>query len=384
MNTKFIFITGGVVSGLGKGIAAASIGMLLESRGLRVTLMKLDPYINLDAGTMSPFQHGEVFVTADGAETDLDLGHYERYTTALLTRKHNRTTGQIYDAILRKEREGHYLGKTVQVVPHVIDEIKHGIFECVQNVDVAIVETGGTVGDIESHPFLEAIRQCRHQLGRDQTLFAHLTPLMYQSDHEIKTKPTQHSVRKLLEIGIQPDFLICRSKGTMPQKIREKIALFTNVDVQCVINAPDVPIVYQAPLNFHEEGFDEKITHRLKMWTREPQLDQWKAMCEAHPQEAVSIAFIGKYVEFRDAYISLNEALIHGGIACSLHVNLKYINSEQLETNIEAELADVGGVLVAPGFGERGTEGKIEAIKYARVHQIPFFGICLGMQTGNY
>ncbi len=380
MNTKFIFITGGVVSGLGKGIAAASIGMLLESRGLRVTLMKLDPYINLDAGTMSPFQHGEVFVTADGAETDLDLGHYERYTTALLTRKHNRTTGQIYDAILRKEREGHYLGNTVQVVPHVIDEIKDGIFECVQNVDVAIVEIGGTVGDIESQPFLEAIRQCRHQLGRDHTLFAHLTPLMYQAHDEIKTKPTQHSVGKLLEVGIQPDFLICRSKGEIPEEIREKIAFFTNVDVKCVINAPDVPIVYEAPLNFHKEGLDEKMAQRLNMWTREPQLEQWQAMCQARPKAEVTIAFIGKYVELRDAYASLNEALVHGGIACSLRVHLKYVNSEQFETNIEAELADVDGILVAPGFGVRGVEGKIEAVKYARTNNIPFFGICLGMQ----
>ena len=383
MNTKFIFVTGGVVSGLGKGITAASIGMLLESRGLKVTLMKLDPYINLDAGTMSPFQHGEVFVTADGAETDLDLGHYERYTNAILTKKHNRTTGQIYDAILRKERNGQYLGKTVQVVPHVIDEIKHGIFECAQNVDVAIIEIGGTVGDIESHPFLEAIRQCRHQLGREHTLFAHLTLLMYQADLEIKTKPTQHSVAKLLEIGIQPDFLVCRSRGDLPQEIREKIALFTNVDANCVINAPNVPIVYQTPLNFHKEGFDDKIAKHLGMWTREPQLGEWEKICYTKPKGEVTIAFVGKYVQLRDAYASLNESLIHGGIANSLQINLKYINSEKFQSNakdIEAEIADVDAILVAPGFGERGSEGKVLAVQYARLNRIPFFGICLGMQ----
>ncbi len=383
MQTKFIFITGGVVSGLGKGIAGASIGTLLESRGLTVSLMKLDPYINLDAGTMNPFQHGEVFVTEDGAETDLDLGHYERYTNAKLNRKHNCTTGQIYDAVLRKERAGEYLGSTVQVVPHVIDEIKAKILEGSDAVDVAIVEIGGTVGDIESLPFLEAIRQCRHDIGRENTLFIHLTLIVYMENGDMKTKPTQHSVGKLREIGIQPDILICRTKGDLPQKIKKKIALFTNVEVEAVINAPDVKSVYQVPLTFNKEGLDEQIAEYLKMWTGKPKLQGWADMVDRfqNPSDEVTIAFVGKYVDLRDSYESLNEALVHGGIANRLRVNLNYVNSEDLsEKEVQKQLKKAHGILVAPGFGVRGAEGKVRAVQYARCEKVPFFGICLGLQ----
>ena len=386
MQTKMLFITGGVVSGLGKGIAGASIGALLESRGLSISLMKLDPYINVDAGTMNPYQHGEVFVTEDGAETDLDLGHYERFTNATLTCKHNCTTGQIYDAVIRKERAGEYLGGTIQVVPHIIDEIKDKIRQASQNVDIAIVEIGGTVGDIESLPFLEAIRQFRHDYGRENTLFIHLTLIVYVDngdDGEMKTKPTQHSVGKLREIGIQPDILICRTRQSLPQNIKKKISFFTNVEAEAVINGRDVDSVYEVPLNFHQEGLDEKIVEYLHMWTGRPKLQAWAETVDRfkNPLDDVTIAFVGKYVEHRDSYESLNQALIHGGIAHQLRIQLLYINSEELKQGTVLDLfKNVHGILVAPGFGERGTEGKIEAVQYARVKKIPFFGICLGMQ----
>ncbi|MBF0352814.1 MAG: CTP synthase [SAR324 cluster bacterium] len=382
MQTKYIFITGGVVSGLGKGIAAASIGALLESRGLSVSLMKLDPYINVDAGTMSPFQHGEVFVTEDGAETDLDLGHYERYTHTTLGRGHNCTTGQIYDTIIRKERAGEYLGRTVQVVPHVIDEIKTRIIKASQNVDVSIVEIGGTVGDIESLPFLEAIRQFRHDTGMDNTIFIHLTLIVFASE-EMKTKPTQHSVGKLREIGIQPNILICRSKAPLPENVKKKISLFTNVPEQSVITGLDVKSVYEVPLIFHQERLDDIIVENLRMWTRSPKLQEWAEIVDRfkNPLGEVNIAFVGKYVQQKDSYESLNEALIHGGLANHLSVNLHYVNSEDIETQgADKILASMDGILVAPGFGERGAEGKIQAVHYARTRNIPFFGICLGMQ----
>ncbi|MBF0279266.1 MAG: CTP synthase [SAR324 cluster bacterium] len=383
MKTKFIFITGGVVSGLGKGISGASIGALLEGRGLHVSFMKLDPYINVDAGTMNPFQHGEVFVTEDGAETDLDLGHYERFTNAVLTRKNNFTTGQIYDSVIRKERAGEYLGSTIQVVPHIIDEMKEKVRESTEKADVAIVEIGGTAGDIESLPFLEAIRQLRHDYGRENTLFIHLTLIVYVGNGEMKTKPTQHSVGKLREIGIQPDILICRTKDPMPQEIKKKIAMFTNVETEAVINGIDVGSVYEVPLMFHQEGLDDKIVEYLNMWTGRPKLHEWAETVDRfrNPVAEVTIAFVGKYVQHEDAYESLNEALIHGGIANRLRVNLQYVDSEELEQGkISQFLEGADGILVAHGFGERGTEGKIEAVKYARINEVPFFGICLGMQ----
>ena len=393
MQTKYIFITGGVVSGLGKGIAAASIGALLESRGLTVSLMKLDPYINVDAGTMNPFQHGEVFVTVDGAETDLDLGHYERYTNAVLTRRHNCTTGQIYDTVIRKERAGDYLGATVQIIPHVIDEIKVTISEAARlsdnnakattapNADICIVEIGGTVGDIESLPFLEAIRQFRHDHGKEHTLFVHLTLIVQTS--EMKTKPTQHSVGKLREIGIQPDILICRTPEILSDKVRSKISMFTNVPENSVVNGLNVESVYEVPLMFHQQELDNAIMTYLQIWTGSPKLQPWIDLIENYknPHDVVDIAFIGKYVAHRDSYESLNEALLHGGIANRLKVNLHYIDSEFLtKRNVFEQLELMDGVLVAPGFGERGTEGKIVAIEIARTKQIPFFGICLGMQ----
>ena len=393
MQTKYIFITGGVVSGLGKGIAAASIGALLESRGLTISLMKLDPYINVDAGTMNPFQHGEVFVTVDGAETDLDLGHYERYTNAVLTKMHNRTTGQIYDTVIRKERSGDYLGATVQVVPHVIDEIKNTITEASRifdketktlatpNTDICIVEIGGTVGDIESLPFLEAIRQFRHDHGKEHTLFVHLTLIVQTA--EMKTKPTQHSVGKLREIGIQPDILICRTPEMLSEKVRSKISLFTNVPEDSVVNGLDVESVYEVPMMFHQQNLDNIIMTYLQMWTGSPKLQPWIDLIEKYknPQDEVDIAFIGKYVAHLDSYESLNEAMLHGGIANRLKVQLHYIDSEFLTPeNVLEKLEKMDGVLVAPGFGERGMEGKISAIQIARTCDIPFFGICLGMQ----
>lgn len=382
--TKFIFITGGVISSLGKGLAAASIGALLEARGLKVTLQKLDPYINVDPGTMNPFQHGEVFVLDDGAETDLDLGHYERYTSARLTKRNNFTTGKIYYSVITKERRGDYLGGTVQVIPHITDEIKRNILSISDDADVAIIEIGGTVGDIESLPFLEAIRQLKSDLGRENSLYIHLTLVPFiKTSEELKTKPTQHSVMKLREIGIQPDILICRTDHFLSPEIKAKISLFCNVDKDAVITAKDVESIYEVPLFFHQEGLDDKIVKMLNMWTRSPRLEKWQEIVQSikNPRGAVVIAIVGKYVNLRDSYKSLNEALIHGGIAHQCRVALHYVDSEALQKEAaDPYLKEVDGVLVPGGFGERGIEGKIMAVQYAREMRIPFFGICLGMQ----
>lgn len=383
--TKYIFVTGGVVSSLGKGLASASIGALLESRGLTITLQKLDPYINVDPGTMSPFQHGEVFVTDDGAETDLDLGHYERFTNARLSRRNNFTTGQVYDSIIQKERRGDYLGCTVQVVPHVTDEIKGKILAIGNGVDIAIIEIGGTVGDIESLPFLEAIRQLRFDLGKENVLYVHLTLLPYiATAHEVKTKPTQHSVNKLREIGIQPDILLCRSDRALTPELKGKIALFCNVDRDAVISAEDVKCIYEVPLVFHHQSLDEKIVKLLNIWTRSPKLEDWEALVKrvSSPKHEVTIGIVGKYVNLQDSYKSLHEALIHGGIAANCKVNMRYIDSEEIEKKgPQALLKGVDGILIPGGFGGRGVEGKIASIKYAREGKMPFFGICLGMQV---
>jgi len=383
--TKYIFVTGGVVSSLGKGLASAAIGALLESRGLTITLQKLDPYINVDPGTMSPFQHGEVFVTDDGAETDLDLGHYERFTTAKLTRRNNFTTGQVYDAIIQKERRGDYLGCTVQVVPHVTDEIKGKVLAIGNGVDIAIIEIGGTVGDIESLPFLEAIRQLRFDLGKENVLYVHLTLLPYiATAHEVKTKPTQHSVNKLREIGIQPDILLCRSDRAIPAELKAKIALFCNVDKDAVISAQDVKCIYEVPMVFHSQGLDEKIVKLLNIWTRSPKLEEWEALVKRvnNPRHEITIGIVGKYVNLQDSYKSLHEALIHAGIAASCKVNLQYIDSEEIEKKGPLSLLKgIDGLLIPGGFGGRGVEGKIASIKYARENKMPFFGICLGMQV---
>jgi CTP synthase len=383
--TKFIFVTGGVVSSLGKGIAAASIAALLENRGLKITLQKLDPYINVDPGTMSPFQHGEVFVTEDGAETDLDLGHYERFTTAKMTKRNNFTTGKIYHSVIEKERRGDYLGRTVQVIPHITDEIKACIMQVATDVDVVIVEVGGTVGDIESLPFLEAIRQFRFDIGKNNVLYVHLTLVPYiAASGELKTKPTQHSVQKLREIGVQPDLLICRCTGDLPKEVREKIALFCNVEPNCVIAAPDVSSIYEVPLTLHDQGTDDKIVELLNIWTRTPDLKDWKELHErrTHPKQTVTVGFVGKYVNLADSYKSLNEALIHGGLANQVQVTLKYIDAERIvaTTDMQELFGDVDSILVGPGFGDRGVEGKIRAVQYARENKIPFFGICLGLQ----
>jgi len=383
MRQKFIFITGGVVSSLGKGIASASIGALLEARGLTVMLKKLDPYINVDPGTMSPFQHGEVYVTDDGAETDLDLGHYERFTNAIGSKRSNFTTGQVYDAVISRERKGEYLGVTVQVIPHITDEIKQRILDVDEGVDIVIVEIGGTVGDIESLPFLEAIRQLRNDLGKDNTLFIHLTLVPFiKSADEVKTKPTQHSVKELREIGIQPDILICRAESFLTQPIKDKIALFCNVEKDAVITAKDVDIIYEVPILFHKEGLDEKITRLLNIWSRKPDLSKWEKIVNTikSPKRQVEIALVGKYVRLKDSYKSLNEALVHGGIANNARVNIKYVDSEEIESGTLNQLEGVDGILIPGGFGDRGIEGKIAAIKYAREHKIPFFGLCLGMQ----
>lgn len=383
MRQKFIFITGGVVSSLGKGIASASIGALLEARGLTVMLKKLDPYINVDPGTMSPFQHGEVYVTDDGAETDLDLGHYERFTNAIGSKRSNFTTGQVYDAVISRERKGEYLGVTVQVIPHITDEIKQRILDVDEGVDIVIVEIGGTVGDIESLPFLEAIRQLRNDLGKDNTLFIHLTLVPFiKSADEVKTKPTQHSVKELREIGIQPDILICRAESFLTQPIKDKIALFCNVEKDAVITAKDVGIIYEVPILFHKEGLDEKITRLLNIWSRKPDLSKWEKIVNTikSPKRQVEIALVGKYVRLKDSYKSLNEALVHGGIANNARVNIKYVDSEEIESGTLNQLEGVDGILIPGGFGDRGIEGKIAAIKYAREHKIPFFGLCLGMQ----
>ncbi len=385
MKTKFIFVTGGVVSSLGKGIASASIGALLECRGLKITFLKLDPYINVDPGTMSPFQHGEVFVTEDGAETDLDLGHYERFSSTTMSRLNNITAGRIYESVIQKERRGDYLGKTVQVVPHITDEIKAAILKVAQGVDIVIAEIGGTVGDIESLPFLEAIRQFRFDVGRENVLFIHLTLVPYiQSAGELKTKPTQHSVGKLREIGIQPDILLCRSDRPLSKELKGKMALFCNVATDCVMTARDVESIYEVPLHLHEEGLDEKIVEILNIWTRAPEMKSWEEMAQKFktPSKEITIAVVGKYVHLTDSYKSLNEALRHGGYANDAKVSLKFFDSEEMETTspIEEALADVDGILVPGGFGNRGIEGKIRAITYARENKVPFFGICLGMQ----
>ncbi|MCX5906712.1 MAG: CTP synthase [Deltaproteobacteria bacterium] len=383
-HTKFIFVTGGVLSSLGKGLASASIGALLESRGLKVTLQKLDPYINVDPGTMNPFQHGEVFVLDDGAETDLDLGHYERYTSARLTRRNNFTTGQIYYSVITKERRGDYLGATVQVIPHITDEIKRNILSISDDADVAIIEVGGTVGDIESLPFLEAIRQLKSGLGRTNTLYLHLTLVPFiKASGELKTKPTQHSVQKLREIGIQPEILLCRTEQLLPAELKAKIALFCNVEKNCVITAVDVESIYEVPLCFHQEGLDERIVELLNIWTRSPRLEKWEEIIRTlkNPRGSVNIAVVGKYVHLKDSYKSLNEALIHGGIANHCRVNLQYVDSEAVQREgAEKFLSEADGILVPGGFGERGIEGKIRAVNYAREMFIPYLGICLGMQ----
>lgn len=387
MKTKFIFTTGGVVSSLGKGLASASIGALLENRGLNITILKLDPYINVDPGTMNPFQHGEVFVTDDGAETDLDLGHYERFTHAKLSKKNNVTTGKIYDTVIQKERKGEYLGKTVQVIPHITDQIKASIMQVAEGVDLVMVEIGGTVGDIESLPFLEAIRQFRYDVGEENVIYIHLTLVPYiAAAGEIKTKPTQHSVQKLREIGIQPDILLCRAEQELSKEIKAKISMFCNLKQDCVFSAVDVQNIYEVPLKFHEEGVDEKIVELLNIWTRKPDLLDWKELFHKiqNPQWETNIAVVGKYVDLTDSYKSLNEALKHGGYANDTKVNLKFLDSENLEgldeTKFEKELQGVNGILIPGGFGDRGIEGKIRAIGWAREKEIPFFGICLGMQ----
>ena len=385
MSAKYIFVTGGVVSSLGKGLAAASIGCLLEARGVRVNLMKFDPYLNVDPGTMSPFQHGEVFVTDDGAETDLDLGHYERFTHARLTRDNNLTTGRIYEQIITKERRGDYLGKTVQVIPHVTNEIKNAMRKVAADCEVLIVEIGGTVGDIESLPFLEAIRQMRQELGRENTCFVHMTLVPWiAAAQELKTKPTQHSVKEMLSIGIQPDILLCRADRVVPREMRSKIAAFCNVEEKAVIVARDVPSIYEVPLNFAEQGVDTLALKYLRLETKDADLSKWKDLVQrAHnPKDEVSVAIVGKYVEYEDSYKSLKEALVHGALAHNLKLQVTWIEAEGLETEHYAvQLEGFDGILVPGGFGKRGIEGMLNAIRYAREQNVPYFGICLGMQT---
>ncbi|HET7025704.1 MAG TPA: CTP synthase [Gemmatimonadales bacterium] len=385
-STKYIFVTGGVVSSLGKGIAAASLGRLLVERGLSVTMQKFDPYINVDPGTMSPFQHGEVFVTDDGAETDLDLGHYERFIDRSLTQQNNVTTGRIYQTVIGRERRGEYLGSTVQVIPHITDEIKNAIRRSAPGVDVVITEVGGTVGDIESLPFLEAIRQFRQEIGRDNALFVHLTLVPYiAAAGEVKTKPTQHSVRELMQIGIQPDILICRSERPLAADIKRKIALFCNVDFGCVIESPDVKSIYEIPLRFSEQGFDEVVCERLRLDTKVPELAPWRALTEKvlRPASKVRIAVVGKYTDLHDAYKSVHEALIHGGIPHDVGASIEWMSSDSFTDQAAAAalLDGVDGLLVPGGFGVRGVDGMIEAVRWAREHELPFFGICLGLQV---
>lgn len=381
--TKYIFVTGGVVSSLGKGLASAAIGMLLESRGLSVTIQKLDPYINVDPGTMNPFQHGEVFVTDDGAETDLDLGHYERFTTAKLGKNNNFTTGKIYNSVITKERRGEYLGGTVQVIPHITDEIKRCISLVAHGVDVVIVEIGGTIGDIESLPFLEAIRQLKADLGRNNVIYIHLTLVPYiGTAGELKTKPTQHSVKELRGIGIQPDILLCRTDRYLSPEIKQKIALFCNIDDDAVFTAKDVDCIYEVPLVYNKEGLGDKILQKLNIWARAPRLDEWRDMVDKfkNPRSKVTIAIVGKYVDLTESYKSLNEALTHGGIANESSVELMFVDSSTLNLeNYEEILGKAHGILVPGGFGSRGVEGKILAVTYARKNKVPFFGICLGM-----
>jgi CTP synthase len=382
--TKFIFVTGGVLSSLGKGLASAAIGALLESRGLTVTFQKLDPYINVDPGTMNPFQHGEVYVTDDGAETDLDMGHYERFTSTVMAQKNNYTSGRIYYSVITKERRGEYLGGTVQVIPHITDEIKAAVLQLENSADVAIIEIGGTVGDIEGLPFIEAIRQLRGDLGREYTLFIHLTLVPYiKTAGEVKTKPTQHSVRELRADGIQPDILVCRTEVPLDNNLKAKISLFCNVDQDAVITAIDVATIYELPLHLHREGLDTKILELLNIWTGQPNIKPWEDLVDTirNPKHEVVIAITGKYVDLTESYKSLHEALVHGGIANAAKVRLEYISAEDLESkNVAALLEGCDGILVPGGFGKRGVEGKIKAIHYARKNKIPFFGICLGMQ----
>ncbi|MCB0390538.1 MAG: CTP synthase [Bdellovibrionales bacterium] len=384
---KFIFVTGGVVSSIGKGLSAASLGTLLESRGVKVGLMKCDPYINVDPGTMSPLQHGEVYVTEDGAETDLDLGHYERFTSVSLNRSNSITAGQIYERVIAKERRGDYLGGTVQVIPHITDEIKNSIYEAAQGTEVIIVEIGGTIGDIEGLPFIEAIRQMRVDVGVENTVFIHVTYVPYiAAAGELKSKPTQHSVKELREVGIQPDFLICRSEKTIDRDLKSKIGLFCSVRPEYVIAATDSASIYDVPLVLHEEKFDEKIVDRLNLAKDRPKMTSWKKMVGVlkEPDHEISIGIVGKYVDLKESYKSLNEALIHGGIANKSKVNIVYIDSEHLNArNVKDALSNVDGILVPGGFGERGVEGKVAAIRFARENEIPFFGICYGMQLAT-
>ncbi len=381
---KYIFVTGGVLSSLGKGIAASAVGALLEARGLKVTIQKLDPYINVDPGTLSPFQHGEVFVTDDGAETDLDLGHYERFTSTRMSQKNNFTTGKIYYNVLLKERRGDYLGETVQVVPHITDEIKNAIKAVAEDYDIVIVEIGGTIGDIESLPFLEAIRQFRYDVGRENVIYVHLTLVPYISTAgELKSKPTQHSVRELRAIGIQPDILICRTDRPLSQSVKKKIALHCNLDIDAVIAAVDVKSIYEVPVVLHEEGIDSLVVKRLSLKTKELDLSTWVRVIKKlkEPEDTVTIAIVGKYVGLKDSYKSLIESLIHGGIANNVKVDIHWVDAEDIEkSGADRYLNEVEGILVPGGFGERGIEGKIEAVRYARTKKIPYLGICLGMQ----
>ena len=381
--TKFIFVTGGVVSSLGKGLAAASLGTLLESRGLKVTLLKMDPYINVDPGTMSPLQHGEVFVTDDGAETDLDLGHYERFVRTTTSRRNNCTTGQIYDTVIEKERRGDYLGATVQVIPHITDEIKRRILLAAEGNDLCIVEVGGTVGDIESLPFLEAIREFRWDLGRENVLYIHLTLVPFiPAAGELKTKPTQHSVKELTGLGIQPDILLCRCDRPFEKKFRTKIAHFCNVEENCVIAAQDVETIYEVPLKFLEEGLDQRVVEKLNIWTGQPNLAQWRRLVKTaqNPRLSVNVAVVGKYINLVDSYKSLHEAITHGAIANEARVQIDYVDAEELEKGTPARLANAHAIIIPGGFGERGIEGKVRAVRYARENLIPILGICLGLQ----
>lgn len=388
LKQKFIFVTGGVVSSIGKGLTAASLGALLEARGIGVTIMKFDPYLNVDPGTMSPFQHGEVYVTEDGAETDLDLGHYERFTSAVMRRSNSVTTGQIYDTVIQKERRGDFLGGTVQVIPHITDEIKARVWECAQGSEVIIVEIGGTVGDIESQPFLEAIRQMRHELGKANSVLVHVTYVPYiQAAGELKSKPTQHSVKELREIGLQPDFLVCRSEKNIDSSLKRKIGLFCSVDPENVIAAQDSSTIYEVPLALHKEKLDDLIIQLLELKTSTKlNLTGWNKIVNVvkHPKQKVRIGVVGKYVDLKESYKSLNESIVHGGIANNAHVDIVYVDSEKLnEKNVAQALSNVDGILVPGGFGTRGVEGKLAAIKYAREKQVPYFGICFGMQLAT-
>ena len=381
--TKYIFVTGGVVSSLGKGISAASLGAILESRNLNVTMIKLDPYINVDPGTMSPFQHGEVFVTNDGAETDLDLGHYERFISSKMSKKNNFTTGQIYDSVIKKERRGEYLGKTVQVIPHITDEIKLNIRNGSKGYDIAIIEVGGTVGDIESLPFLEAIRQMGFEEGKENTCYIHLTLLPWiATAGELKTKPTQHSVKELREIGIQPDILLCRSERQLPKEEKAKIALFTNVNPKAVISATDSDSIYRIPMMLHDQKIDDIVCEKFNINAKKPNLNQWKKITDLLDKatQKIDIAFVGKYVDLTESYKSLTEALIHAGIHKSTKIKIHFMDSEEIEDKGINKLKEIDAILIPGGFGVRGTEGKIKAIQYARENKIPFLGICLGMQ----